>query len=68
MNDITYNGYHLPTLVRMANNIPQLRYDTHFTGLLWDISNHVPYDIGKALLIESGFKPFVGFPLQRTSN
>jgi len=66
MNDITVNGYHLPTLAKLAKNLDSPTHGelAHF---LWRFSNSgcVPSSIAAEMLRAAGYKPFEGYPLKR---
>lgn len=67
MENITFNGYHLPTLARAAreNGRP---IDDVLAELIWRIScnESLPRPIAVAFMAEAGYIAWQGFPLTRT--
>ena len=66
MQNITYNGYHLPTLAKLAHETGNPTGDA-LAEIIWRLSNRetLPYRIAEEFMLEAGYVPFVGFPLQR---
>lgn len=66
LQNITYNGYHLPTLARLARELNRPTQDD-FAEFLWRLHNSpsLPVEIATRFMEEAGYEPFKGFPLQR---
>jgi hypothetical protein len=65
--ETTIEGFHLPTLARLCR---VLRHPTNdgLAALVWRLScvSVVPPSLGADFMRACGYKPFVGFPLQRS--
>lgn len=66
MQNLTFNGYHLPTLARLARELHR-PIDNAFAEFVWRLSNTptLPVEHATAFMEEAGYEPFKGFPLQR---
>jgi hypothetical protein len=66
MKDVMFNGYHLPTVVRLAREAG-IEPDSQFAWVLWRLSNAetLPVELAKEMMIQAGFVPFAGYPLVR---
>ena len=66
MQDITFNGYHLPTLARLAREFGSPTNDG-LAEFLWRLSNSasLPVEIAVDFMEAAGYEPFKGFPLRR---
>lgn len=64
--DVTVNGYHLPTIARLARDL-----DSPTTGdvaaKVWGLStmNILPAALAERFMLAAGYEPFKGYPLQR---
>ncbi len=66
MQDITFNGYHLPTIAQLAKELGS-PINGAFAELIWHLSNRdtLPYTIAVEFMEEAGYVAFQGFPLVR---
>jgi hypothetical protein len=64
--NITANGYHLPTLARIAreSNRPE---QGPIAVILWTLSNNLPAPLAQDLMADAGYECWVGYPLMRAS-
>ena len=64
MQDISFNGWHLPTLARLARELGNPTRG-QFAAFLWDLSNKptFPVELATDLMQEAGYEPFKGYPL-----
>jgi hypothetical protein len=69
MEQITFNGYHLPTLAKLARDLGRPTCDA-FAEFIWHFtsSEHgLPVPLAKQFMAAAGYKPFVGLPLQHAA-
>ena len=66
MQDILFDGYHLPTLAKIARAIGKPT-EGAFANLLWEPSNRdsLPAILAMELMVAAGYRPFHGYPLKR---
>ena len=66
MQDITFDGYHLPTLAKIARAIGRPTTGA-FASLMWELSNRatLPSTLAVELMVTAGYQPFQGYPLKR---
>lgn len=66
MQNITFNGFHLPTVAKTARELGSPT-DSDLAALIWRLSNaaSLPVEIATDFMREAGYEPFKGFPLQR---
>ena len=66
MKDITFDGYHLPTLAKVARAAGKPTVGP-LAGLIWELSNRdsLPSMIALEFMVEAGYQPFQGYPLKR---
>ena len=66
MQNITFDGYHLPTLVRLAKELGSPTNDG-LAEVIWRLSNRntMPLKVACDFMSEAGYLPFMGFPLMR---
>lgn len=64
MQNITFNGYHLPTLAKIARELGRPT-DDQLAGIIWRLSNSVPVEVATDFMEQAGYEPFKGFPLRR---
>jgi len=62
--EITYNGYHLPTLAKIARELGRPT-DDKLADIIWHLSNAVPVEVATDFMEQAGYEPFKGFPLRR---
>jgi hypothetical protein len=65
MEQITFNGYHLPTLSKVAREIGRPICDA-FAEFIWQLTSS-DVRLAKEFMAAAGYKPFVGPPLQHAS-
>jgi hypothetical protein len=64
--DVTVNGYHLPTIARLARDL-----DSPITGdvaaKVWNLSTSsaLPAPVAERFMAAAGYEAFKGYPLQR---
>lgn len=65
MRDVTFDGYHLPTLAKLAWKLDKPT-DDKFAEFIWRLSNTptLPVEIATEFMEAAGYVPFAGFPLQ----
>jgi hypothetical protein len=68
MQNITFDGYHLPTLAKLARELGSPTNDA-LAEFFWTTSNRatLPQPIASEWMREAGYVPFVGFPLKRSN-
>jgi len=66
MKEVTFNGFHLPTLARLAHHLG-CPIDDSFAEFIWRLSNYdsLPGTVAAEFMKEAGYSPFRGFPLVR---
>lgn len=66
MNNVTFNGYHLPTVARIARELHS-PVDGELAWFVWRLStaNSLPYQTANEFLKAAGYLPFQGYPLKR---
>jgi hypothetical protein len=66
LQNVTFNGYHLPTLAKLARELGSPT-NNGFAEFLWRLhnSNALPVELSTSLMEEAGYEAFKGFPLQR---
>ncbi len=67
--DVTVNGYHLPTLARLARELDRPERG-EVAWIIWRISSSatLPAYIEKLFMEAAGYRPFAGYPLQRAED
>ena len=66
MENITINGYHLPTLAKLVKELGSPSTGK-LASIVWDISTRasLPYAYGESFMIACGYKPYRGYPLTK---
>lgn len=66
MRDITFNGWHLPTLAK-ATKLAGSPTEGGLAHLVWNLSNYtgLPLDDAREFMEEAGYLSFAGYPLTR---
>ena len=64
--NITFDGYHLPTVARLAQELGRPTNDG-LAEFIWRLSNSasLPVEIAVDFMEAAGYEPFKGFPLRR---
>lgn len=64
MRNLTFEGYHLPTVARIARDLGSPTGD-RFAEFLWRLHNSpaLPVEVAQEFMREAGYEPFKGFPL-----
>jgi hypothetical protein len=66
MQNVTFNGYHLPTIAKLAKELGSPKDDL-LANFIWRLSNSqsLPVNVATDLMEEAGYVAFSGFPLKR---
>jgi len=66
MTEITFDGYHLPTLAKVCRELNSPS-DGALAEFVWRLSNSpaMPIMLAAEFLRSAGYVPFKGYPLQR---
>ncbi len=64
--DLTFNGYHLPTLARVIKEMGSPT-EGYAACLIWNLTNmaSLPVPYAEELARAAGYEPFQGYPLTR---
>jgi hypothetical protein len=64
--DVVFEGYHLPTLAKLAQEMGTPRWGT-LAAIIWQLSSKaLPVEVAMDFMHAAGYVPFKGYPLERS--